>query len=86
MPKQKRKPFISSVAAVRALAFGITMLSLGGMTAYAGDHLRNNAAPLQPSAAQTATTTTTRTSTGRIQLSAGVPTTTARPVTKTHRS
>lgn len=92
MPEQtlKPKPLITSVAALRALAVGITMLSLGGMSVYAGDHLRNNAAPLQPSAAQTATpaatTTTARTSTGRIQLSAGVPTTTARPVTKTHRS
>lgn len=92
MPNQKRKPLISSVTALRILATGITALSLGGMTVYASDHLYNTTAPLQPVAAQTATTpapaatTTTRTTTGRIQLSVGVSTTTARPVTKTHRS
>lgn len=90
MPTQpKPTPLVTSVAVLQALAVGITMLSLGGMTLYASDHLRNSAAPLQPSAARTATpvtTTTTRTTTGRIQLSAGVPSTTARPVTSTHRS
>ena len=55
------------------------MLSLAGMTAYAGGHLHNAAAPLQPAAAaaaapasaatSTATTTTTTTTTGRLQLS-----------------
>lgn len=89
LSRPKRKPLVTSVAVLRALAVGITMLSLGGMTIYAGDHLRNSTAPLQPSAARISapvTPTTTRPTTGRIQLSAGVPTTTARPVTTTHRS
>jgi len=64
------------------------MLSLGGMAAYATDHLHNTAAPLQPAVATPATApaVTTRTTTGRIQLSAGVATTTAKPVTTTRRS
>ena len=90
MPSQpKRTPLVTSVAVLRALAVGITMLSLGGMTVYAGDHLRNSTAPLQPGAALTSAPvapSTTRSTTGRIQLSAGVPSTTARPVTSTHRS
>jgi hypothetical protein len=92
MPDRKRKPLIGSVTALRILATGITALSLGGMSIYASGHLYNTTAPLQPTAAQTAATpapaaaTTTRTTTGRIQLSVGVPTTTAKPVTKTHRS
>jgi hypothetical protein len=73
------------------MAAGVTLLSLAGMTAYAGGHLHNIAAPLQPAAAQTAapttaTATTTTTTTGRLQLSRGVATSTARPVTTTHHS
>ncbi len=90
MAVHERRHLISSVTALRILATGITALSLGGMSVYASGHLYNTAAPLQPVAAQTAapttTPTTTRTTTGRLQLSAGVPTTTAKPVTKTHRS
>lgn len=89
MPNRKRSPLVRSVTALRLIAAGITMLSLGGMGVYASDHLRNTAAPLQPAAAQApapATTTITRTTTGRIQLSPGVATTTARPITTTHRS
>ena len=87
MASQQRRHLISSVTVLRILATGITALSLGGMSVYASGHLYNAAAPLQPAAAQAAApaTTTTRT-TGRIQLSGGVPTTTAKPVTKTHRS
>jgi hypothetical protein len=87
--KRKPSPLVSSVNALRGLAAGITMLSLAGMTVYAGGHLYNSSAPLQPVAAATATpaaATTTRT-TGRLQLSQTVPTTTStRAVTKTHRS
>ncbi|MDP9320882.1 MAG: hypothetical protein M3P16_07280 [Chloroflexota bacterium] len=91
MKQPKRSPLVSSVNALRALAVGITMLSLSGMTAYAGGHLHNATAPLQPAAAATAapaaaTTTTTSATTGRLQLSRGVATTTARPVTTTHHS
>lgn len=88
MPDPKPRPLISSVTTLRMLAAGITILSLAGMTGYAADHVRNGAAPLQPTAVQTqaAAPAATRTTTGRIQLSVGVPTTTAAPVTKTHRS
>ena len=81
-----RSPLVSSANALRAMAAGITMLSLAGMTAYAGSHLHNTSAPLQPPAAATAAPVTTTTTTGRLQLSRGVTTTTARPVTTTHRS
>ena len=91
MKQPKRSPLVSSVNALRALALGITMLSLTGMTAYAGGHLHNATAPLQPAvpaaaAPAAATTTTTSATTGRLQLSRGVATTTTRPVTTTHHS
>ena len=91
MQKRTRSPLVTSVNALRALATGITMLSLAGMTVYAGGHLHNTAAPLQPeqpAAAATAApvTTTTSTTTGRLQLSRGVATTTTRAVTATHHS
>jgi hypothetical protein len=77
------------VNAIRGVAAGITLLSLVGMTAYAGEHLHNTSAPLQPAAAPSGTTApaaTTAPATGRLQLGRGVATTTARPVTTTHRS
>ena len=92
MSQRKLSPLISSVNALRGLAAGITMLSLAGMTVYAGGHLRNDAAPLQPAAAAAATSapaasSTTTSSTGRLRLSKTVPTTTTtRAVTKTRRS
>lgn len=81
MPKRTRSPLVSSVNALRGLAAGITLLSLAGMTVYAGGHLHSSAAPLQPSAPAATTPTT-----GRLQLSRGVTTTTARAVTTTHHS
>jgi hypothetical protein len=87
--RRTRSPLVTSVNALRALAAGVTMLSLAAMTAYAGDHLRNSAAPLQPAAPVaivTAVPAATTTSTGRLQLSRGVTTTAAQPVTTTHRS
>jgi hypothetical protein len=91
MKERKRSPLVSSVNALRALGVGITMLSLSGMTAYAAGHLHNATAPLQPAAAASAapavaSTTTATTTTGRLQLSRGVATTTARPVATTHHS
>jgi len=86
MKQPKRSPLVSSVNAVRALAAGITMLSLAGMTVYAGDHLHNQAAPLLPPAAATAAPATTTTTTGRLQLTRTVATTTSRAVTTTHHS
>jgi len=85
MKQPKRSPLVSSVNAVRALAAGITMLSLAGMTVYAGDHLHNQTAPLLPAAAATAAPATT-TTTGRLQLTRTVATTTSRAVTTTHHS
>lgn len=84
----KRSPLVSSVNAIRALAAGITMLSLAAMTVYAGDHLHNRSAPLQPAAAASAAPapTTTTSTTGRLQLTRGVSTTTTRAVTTTHHS
>jgi len=91
MQRPRRSPLVGSVNLLRGVAAGITMLSLAGMTAYAGGHLHNTAAPLQPAAAATAapatSTATTTTTTGRLQLSRTVPTTTStRAVTTTHHS
>ena len=89
MKARARKPLVTSVNVLRSLAAGITLLSLAGMTAYAGGHLHNAAAPLQPAAAATAApaAATTSTSTGRLQLSRTVTTTsTSRAVTTTHHS
>ena len=64
-------------------------LSLAGMTVYAGDHLHNQSAPLQPAVAGAAAApakTTTTSTTGRLQLARGVSTTTTRAVTTTHHS
>lgn len=75
--------------ALRAIATGMTALSFAGMTAFAAGHLHNTAAPLQPAAPAAATTAPvigTASSTGRLQLSRGVATTMARPVTTTHHS
>ena len=86
--QRRRSPLVTSVTALRGLAAGITMLSLAGMTAYAGGHLHNAAAPLQPAAAATAapTATTTSSTTGRLQLSRTVTTTTSPRITTTHHS
>ena len=85
--KTRARPLVTSVGVLRGLAAGITMLSLAGMTAYAGGHLHNTAAPLQPVAAATAAPATTSSTTGRLQLSRTVTTTsTSRAVTTTHHS
>jgi hypothetical protein len=87
--RRTRSPLVTSVDALRALAAGIMLLSLAGMTAYASDHLRNSAAPLQPAApaaVATAAGAATTASTGRLRLSRGVTNTATQPVTTTHRS
>jgi len=89
MKTRASKPLVTSINVLRSLAAGITLLSLAGMTAYAGGHLHNAAAPLQPAAAATAApaAVTASTSTGRLQLSRTVTTTsTSRAVTTTHHS
>jgi hypothetical protein len=90
MERRARSPLVGSVDALLAVAAGVMALSLGGMTLYAGSHLHNADAPLQPAAvtaapAAAAKTTTTNT-TGRLQLSRGITITTTLPVTRTHRS
>lgn len=90
MRPRTRSPLVTSVFVLRTIGTGITVLTLAGMTAYAGGHLHNTAAPLRPAAPAAAATTTpaspTTSPTGRLQLGRGVATTTARPVTTTHRS
>jgi hypothetical protein len=88
MQLRRRSPLVSSVDVLAGLAAGIMVLSLAGMTVYAGDHLRNAAAPLQPAAATAAppATTTTTATTGRLQLTRTVPRTTNPPVTFTRHS
>lgn len=91
MQKRKRSPLVTSVDALMGLAGSILVLTLAGMTVYAGGHLRNADAPLQPSAAAAAPaapalTVTTSPTTGRLQLSRGVTSTTTPSVTRTHHS
>ena len=90
MALRKPSPLISSVNALRGVTAGITLLSLAGMAVYAGGHLHNTTAPLQPAAAATAApaaAATRTTTTGRLQLSKTVPTTSSsRTVTTTHHS
>jgi len=87
MKSRARKPLVTSVNVLRSLAAAITMLSLAGMTAFAGGHLHNAAAPLQPAAASAAPVpVTTSSTTGRLQLSRTVTTTTSTRVTSTHHS
>ena len=86
----KRQPLVPSVGAIRAMVLGLTLLSLGGMTAYAGTHVQNSSAPLTPAAAvavaSMAPTAVAQTGTGTLTLSSTVQTTTQAAVTTTHRS
>jgi hypothetical protein len=96
MPAPKRSPLVTSVTALRGMAAGITMLSLAGMTAYAGGHLHNPSAPLQPAVAAAAPASAAPAArrrdddherTSRLVLTPTVPTTTStRAVTTTHHS
>src|SRR5437870_6892844 len=87
MQRRKPSPLVSSVNLLRGVAAGITMLSLAGMTAYAGGHLHNTAAPLQPAApTPTPAVAVTSSTTGRLQLTRTVTTTTSPRITSTHHS
>jgi len=81
---------VRSIGALRAIVVGLTLLSFGGMTAYAGTHVQNSSAPLAPAAAvavaSMAPTAVAQTGTGALTLSPTVQTTTATAVTTTHRS
>ena len=93
----KRGPLIRSVGALRAIVVGLTLLSLSGMTAYAGTHVHNGGAPLTPAAAAvvdspaatsaaTAATAVAQTTPGMLTLSPAVATTSAPAVPTTHHS
>ena len=86
----KPQPLVRSVGALRAIVVGLTLLSLGGMTAYAGTHVQNSSAPLAPAAAVAVASMTptavAQTGSGTLTLSPTVQTTTAAAVTTTHHS
>ena len=90
-----KRPVVRSLNALRTLAAGITLLSLGGMTAYATTNLHPESAPLSPAVASPsarAAATTTRpgtrgsTATAAPTIAPRVPTTTRRPITRTRAS
>jgi len=76
------------------LASSATVFTFGGMTAFAATHLQNPDAPLKPPVAAaepapTATPAPIRTQAPRRdqqRIAPQIPTTTAQPRTKTHRS
>jgi hypothetical protein len=93
--KPKPQPLVRSVGALRAIVVGLTLLSLSGMTVYAGTHVQNSSAPLTAAAAAVVdgststavgTTAVAPTTTGTLTLSPSVQTTTAAAVTTTHHS
>ncbi len=92
--RSKASPLIRSGVILKGVATAITLTSLGGMTAFAGTHVQNAAAPLQPSgftgttAAAVATPApTSRTTTRRsTTVTGGITTTTTPARTKTKSS
>jgi hypothetical protein len=83
----RRSPPIRSTWLLRAIAAAITLLSFGGMTAYAGTHVQNADAPLKPPVAAAATPTPTPARVaGRTRLAPGVSVTGQAPVTRTRAS
>jgi hypothetical protein len=87
-------PRVRSARALKVIASTATLFTFGGMTAFAATHLQNPEAPLRPpvAAAEPAATHTpvpVRTATPRRdqqRIAPQIPTTTAPPRTKTHRS
>jgi hypothetical protein len=79
---------------LKILASAATFCTFGGMTAFAATHLQNPDAPLKPpvaaaEAAPTATPAPARTLAPRRdqqRIAPQIPTTTAQPRTRTHRS
>ena len=96
MSAPKTAPLIRSSVILKGVATAITLTSLGGMTAFAGTHVQNAAAPLQPSSPATTTaavpvttpTPTSRAGTTRrsTTVTGGIPTTTAPARTRTKSS
>ncbi len=71
---------------LRALAAGITLLSFGAMTAYAGSHVQNPDAPLKPAVAASPVATPAPAVSGRTRLTPGVTVTGRAPITRTRAS
>lgn len=90
MRPRSRPVLVRSVTVLRAIFAGITLASLGGMTAYATDHLHADGAPLKPNAvvapAATPTAQPTAATRTRTTLRQQVPTTTRTPLTRTRQS
>jgi len=84
MASRRRRPLIRSLLALRAIATIITLLSFGGMTAFAAGHAKPAQAALAPTVL--AATSPVPTAPGRLRLSPQVPVTRQPPVTTTHRS
>ena len=90
--RPKPQPLVRSAGALRAIVVGLTLLSLSGMTVYAGTHVQNSSAPLTAAAAAVGDASTStavavaQTTTGTLTLSPSVRTTTAAAVTTTHHS
>ena len=90
----KTSPLIRSGVMLKGMATAITLTSLGGMTAFAGTHVQNTAAPLQPSAGTTTAAArvatpapTSRTTTRRsTTVTGGITITTTPARTKTKSS
>lgn len=94
MSRSKAAPLIRSGVILKGVATAITLTSLGGMTAFAGTHVQNTAAPLQPSGSTSTTAAaaatpapTSRTTTRRsTTVTGGITTTTTPARTKTKSS
>ncbi|MFN2520550.1 MAG: hypothetical protein ABR525_05845 [Candidatus Limnocylindria bacterium] len=88
VPPAHRTPRIRSMSLLRAIAAAITLVSFGGMTAYAVTHVQNPDAPLKPAlaAAPTPTATATPATRGRTRLTPGVSVTGQAPLTRTRTS
>ena len=79
---------IRSLPVLRGLAATITLLSFGGMTAYAASHVQNADAPLRPAVVASSATpsATVASSSLSTRSSVTVPTTSRQAVTRTHSS
>lgn len=92
--RSKSNPLVRSSVILKGAATAITLMSLAGMTAFAGTHVQNTAAPLKPSASTSTTSAavatplpTSRTTTRRsTTVTGGIATTTTPARTKTTSS
>ena len=92
-PERRRHPRVRSARVLKLLASSATVFTFGGMTAFAATHLQNPDAPLKPPVAAAEPAPTARPAPVRTaaprrdqRIAPQIPTTTAQPRTKTHRS